>query len=315
VLNAPAATVVGNVHWSDVGLVYFAGGLLAALWNSTKPQASPLLGLLAVLSLPYVVFSVYYQARVARQWCALCLGVQAVLLVEGALALNQPLTLPTTFPTYAAFVAAFLLPTALWLIGKPLWQQANEADSLRQQLARFKNNPDLFAALLQKQPQAPLWRPDALIRLGNPEAEHVLTVVTNPYCGPCAQMHRAVEDLLSKRHNLRVEIIFLACDGPTGRATTMLRHLLALGDKTSALNDWYAQDAKDYAQWAKRWSANPEQTPFEQAKEHCDWCRAAKVDATPTVFVDGYKLPEVYRLEDVQLVLHGSASLQTASVA
>ncbi len=174
-------TIIGNVHWSDVGLVYFAGGLLAAFLSSTQPQVTPLLGWMALLSLSYVVFSIYYQARVARQWCALCLSVQAVLLVEGLLGLNQSLTLPTSFPAYAGFAASFLLPTALWLIGKPLWQQTKETDSLRRQLARFKNNPDLFAALLQKQPQAPLWRPDALITLGNPDAEHVLTVVTNPY--------------------------------------------------------------------------------------------------------------------------------------
>ncbi len=313
VLQSPAATVVGNVHWSDVGLVYFAGGLLAAFLSSTQPQVSPILGWLALLSLPYVVFSIYYQARVARQWCALCLGVQVVLLIESALALSQPLTLPTAFLPYAAFAGAFLLPTALWLVGKPLWQQANETDSLRRQLARFKNNPDLFAALLQKQPQAPLWRPDALITLGNPDAEHVLTVVTNPYCGPCAKMHRTLEELLSKRPNLRAEIIFLACDGPTGRATTVLRHLLALEDRVSALNDWYAQDAKDYEQWAKHWPVYPEQTPFERAKAHCDWCLLGKIEATPTLFIDGHKLPEVYKLADLQHVFRIAISMNAAS--
>ncbi len=119
-------------------------------------------------------------------------------------------------------------------------------------------------------------------------------------------MHRVVEELLSKRPNLRAEIIFLACDGPTGRTTTMLRHLLALADRAGALKDWYAQDAKDYDQWAKRWPTDPEQVPVEQVIEHCKWCMSAKIESTPTVFVDGFRLPELYQVGDLQQALHYS---------
>ena len=34
-----------------------------------------------ILALPYTIFSVYYQWRVAKQWCVLCLVVQGLLIL------------------------------------------------------------------------------------------------------------------------------------------------------------------------------------------------------------------------------------------
>ncbi len=148
VLNAPAATLGGILPWSDVGLLYFSGGLLLSLLAGFQPVLWPILGLLALLALPYTVFSLYYQGIIARQWCTLCLGVQAVLLGEGVLAIVQGVSLPTTMQPYGWAVAAMLLPAISWLALKPTLQQATETEPLRRKLARFQNNPDLFAALL-----------------------------------------------------------------------------------------------------------------------------------------------------------------------
>jgi len=42
-----------------------------------------IVSLFNLLALPYIIFSVYYQWRVAKQWCVLCLAVQALLLAGG----------------------------------------------------------------------------------------------------------------------------------------------------------------------------------------------------------------------------------------
>ena len=121
-LNAPVATLGGILPWTDVGLLYFSGGLLLSLLAGFQPVLWPLVGLLALLALPYTVFSLYYQGAVARQWCTLCLGVQAVLLTEGILAIVQGVSLPTTTQPYGWAVAALLLPAISWLALKPTLQ-------------------------------------------------------------------------------------------------------------------------------------------------------------------------------------------------
>lgn len=312
VLNAPAATLGGMLSWSDVGLVYFSGSLLMSLLAGFQPILWSLVGALAILALPYTVFSLYYQGVIARQWCTLCLGVQAVLLTEGILAVWQGVRFPTTAQPYGWALAALLLPAICWLALKPVLQIAIETGSLRQKLARFKNNPDLFAALLQQQAAAPSWLPDSVITLGNPDAKHVITVVTNPYCGPCAAMHEALETLLARRTSLKANVIFTACDGPGSRSTQVLRHLLALPETdTEALTDWYKQPIKDYAAWVSRWPTETETVPIDVLKQHCDWCQQARISATPTVFVDGYILPDLYRLDDLKWVLSGATTVST----
>ena len=125
-------------------------------------------------------------------------------------------------------------------------------------------------------------------------------------------MHETLEKLLVERDTLKANVIFTACDGPNGQSAQVLRHLLALPETaTEALTDWYKQLTKDYATWATRWPADPETVAMNMVQQHCDWCQQAKISATPTVFVDGYKLPELYRLEDLKWVLAGANTVST----
>ncbi|WP_460913375.1 cysteine peptidase family C39 domain-containing protein [Spirosoma areae] len=58
VLNSPAAKLWGWLSWTDIGLIYFAGGLLTALLMGMQPPLRSGLHGLALLALPYTVFSV-----------------------------------------------------------------------------------------------------------------------------------------------------------------------------------------------------------------------------------------------------------------
>src|SRR5690348_13907707 len=81
VLNSKAAKLPGNLTWSDIGFFYFTGSYLYLLLaGGTASLLS--LSILNLLALPYIFFSVYYQARVAKQWCILCITVQGLLLLE-----------------------------------------------------------------------------------------------------------------------------------------------------------------------------------------------------------------------------------------
>lgn len=76
VLGSGGSRLFG-LSWSQVGFTYFVGGFVILILN--VGHDGPYLHLLALLSiaaLPYIVFSIYYQGRIVRQWCRLCLMVQ-----------------------------------------------------------------------------------------------------------------------------------------------------------------------------------------------------------------------------------------------
>jgi len=82
ILNSKASKTFG-ISWSEVGFFYFATTLLFLLIPGfdflSKATVISVANLAAV---PYVFFSIYYQWKVARQWCPLCLTVQVVLIAE-----------------------------------------------------------------------------------------------------------------------------------------------------------------------------------------------------------------------------------------
>jgi protein-disulfide isomerase len=70
-----------------------------------------------------------------------------------------------------------------------------------------------------------------------------------------------------------------------------------------ALNDWYRQEWKDYEAWAKLHPVGEEQTEDTSLEKQREWCRMAEVRYTPTILINGYKLPELYSLEDIKYFL------------
>ena len=65
----------------------------------------------------------------------------------------------------------------------------------------MKANEAVFAALLKQQPYHETNDCHSVIRFGNPDSKLQVTVLSNPYCNPCAKMHKRIEELLKKVNN------------------------------------------------------------------------------------------------------------------
>lgn len=238
----------------------------------------------------------------ARIWCPLCLGVQAVLIIEAAWVLTGPLLPIATTQVFAALLA-FALAALGWVLLRPVLESAQEQRGDHQELMAFKRNPILFGALLRRQELMPTLPTDLrTVWLGQPDAPHVLTIVTNPYCGPCKQQHKDIETLLGQSSAVRVRLIFFTSEVASDNVTRLARHLLALDPARvhEALTTWFTQSHLDYEVWVQHFPLLAESDEAQSmAVEHGRWCRSVGVTATPTVFFDGYRFPALYRLADM----------------
>ena len=59
---------------------------------------------------------------------------------------------------------------------------------------------------------------------------------------------------------------------------------------------WYAQTTKNYDTWAAQYPADVSVVLDDAITAHCEWTNTATIEGTPTFFVDGRKLPELYGL-------------------
>ncbi|RZK43163.1 MAG: hypothetical protein EOO90_04145 [Pedobacter sp.] len=181
--------------------------------------------------------------------------------------------------------------------------------SLKSQLKKFKYNSDLFNQALKNQPRYAL--PDDLmpIVLGNPEAKTTITMVSNPFCGPCAKTHQVLDQWLKTRDDVKIKIVFTTTDQDGDENTKISRHVSALSLLNDAellgkaLNDWYKQGDKKYEEWAGRYPVEYNANFAAVTARQKEWLKMAEITHTPTLFVNGYKLPDPYQLEDIKHLL------------
>ncbi|WP_316838056.1 cysteine peptidase family C39 domain-containing protein [Pedobacter nutrimenti] len=307
ILKSDAAKISSWLSWSEVGMFYFAGSLLCLILN---PASVALLIWLSVACLPYTFYSIGYQFK-QKNWCVLCCSVQALLWAEALVFVSN---VPFSTPEFSAvqlftFALCFLFPVAIWIVLRPLLLRSGENQPLKQQLKAFKYNTDLFMKMLTNQPRYTV--PDDLlpIRLGNGDAATVITMVSNPLCGPCAVAHRALDSWLNNRKDIQLKIVFTTANHDNDERTKIAKHILALSKSKdqdvleSALNDWYKSNNKGYEDWATQYPVNLDVELNEAIQKQKDWCDITDITFTPTILVNGYKLLSPYKLEDLQYLL------------
>jgi uncharacterized membrane protein len=212
VLESPAAKLFGIISWSEVGFVFFAGNLLCLLF---VPQAKDLMFLINISALPYTVWSIYYQGNIAKQWCVFCLSIQALLwlcfisLLTTGISFNPLNLINLPYNYLFQFIVCFILPIlCLWFV-VPFIKKAHLLSPALQEINKIKSNESIFEAVLKTQKKVEIDEDVKSIAFGNPEASFEITMVTNPYCGPCARMHQKLEALLDQFSDfLRINIIY-----------------------------------------------------------------------------------------------------------
>lgn len=307
ILKSDAAKVTSWLSWSEVGFFYFSGSLLCLL---LVPSSLFLLAWLNVLALPYTIYSISYQYRF-KKWCILCCTVQFLLVCEFLTALGFSLwsfSFSLTSFRLSLLVLSFTIPIIIWAFLKPFFLDAAQLKPIKDQLKKFKYNSHLFKQALTNQPHYAV--PDDLmpIVLGNLNAETVITMVSNPFCGPCGKAHEVLADWLDSRDELQLKVIFSTNNQDHDEKTKVARHLTAFGNLKNheetelILGNWYQAGIK-YNQLIERYplSFNGEITMAMENQKN--WCSMADITFTPTIFINGYKLPEPYRLEDIKYLL------------
>ncbi len=311
ILSGKQAKIFTWLSWSEVGFFYFTGALLILLFAK---NSIGIIAWLNMLVLPYTIFSVYYQWRVVKQWCVLCLAVQALLLLGGINVIANNFLYP--LPLFSLLPIVYLLllsslPIVTWYSVKPYILRLQEAKNTKREYLRIKFNGEIFDTLLKKQKALTLSADGLGIDLGNPAAANTIIKVCSPYCGPCAKAHVKIEELLEHNDTIKVKIIFTTPDLEAHSAIKPTRHLMAIAAKNNteemlkqSLDDWYLPDKKDYDLFAAKYPMNGELlqqgTKIEAMGK---WCNEMKIKATPTIFINGYQLPDAYSIEDLQYFL------------
>ncbi|HMR81543.1 MAG TPA: vitamin K epoxide reductase family protein [Niabella sp.] len=316
VLNSKVSKIGKEYHLGDAGLVYFTGLLIFTILSSLTIQPSKALLPLTLVSIAAffaTFFSLYYQWKVVKAWCKMCLLIILVVWL-------QTIVLSTNFILYATSQSLFesfnvltvllcFSLASIWFLIKPYFEKSKKNDAVEIELLKWKRNPDIFNSLLFNRSGS---KTDLTIRLnpafiGSKRAPVQLTIVSNPFCKPCSAAHESLHDLYKRNsESVSINVIFLvkkASDLEDRRVVAVKEIVNAIltynNNAPEVLQNWFnSMDIATFKQLYPQTSSNSDSIPILEGYQ--SWLEKNYVPHTPLIYLNGYLLPQQYTLKDVE---------------
>lgn len=330
VMASPAGKILG-IPMADIGIVYFAGGLLALLLSVGVGGVTGVLvylGILSLLALPYTVFSIVYQGAVLKSWCWLCLVVQVLFWLEFVLLFDRLINLPSTWTTALTTSGAISLFLGLgfaalsWTALKSILQNSRKAEDLANEVIRLRSNPENIKSELNGSERSDLGTFPLELVHGNPNAQVNITSIVNPLCGHCGHSITEIINIVERgKGAIKATIRFLVMAKPENNTkveqkldyevSRIVLSLVAIGEpKTAftALRAWFVSEdsstAGKFDNWRNNYEPETDNSSMEKAKSVLDgqlkWALENKIMSTPTTFINGVLLPGRIQLTDLK---------------
>lgn len=305
VINDTKSKLFNVISLSDACIVYFSSLLLFSVFVEFNVS---LLFLISNFSIPVIIYSIYYQAIVIKDWCALCIGISIILI-------SQFLILFFNFDYFifdlpiiskAIIIVAFI--SILWYTIKNLQIKNLSLESTKIDFIKFKRNKKLFKELLSNKQ---LINKDILldndrIFFGSNNPKLVIIAVTNPLCGFCAESFQTYYEIVNKYEDVQINFVFsLFTNDPNNPAYKILNSFLELyhrkskKDAIEALKEWF--DSKDFNNWIKKFNQTETQNQYVEfiLKRHLDWNAKNNINQTPITIINNFFYPDVYNIKDI----------------
>ena len=313
VLNSKGAIIFGVFKLSDVGIVYFSSIILSIfLFSLTSESSSQLFYNLSVLSLLFIPYSIYYQWRIIKKWCPLCLIVIGVLLIQGLLVLFF-VDISFVFNSTEIIVTLFslVLLSVFWSELKSGLKKKQEFSVLQLEHYKFKRNSSLFITALKATDKKDMSIAGINeIALGNKEAALKIVLVTNPRCFFCKEAHQIFHEILKARKEeiqLTIRFNINTSNQESNLGLEISNQLLDIYTNQSeesaiqALDEIYSD--MEAETWLKKWKSTKHLNHVSELEKAKDWCTSNAVNFTPAIFINGYLFPKEYNKKDISFFI------------
>jgi uncharacterized membrane protein/glutaredoxin len=303
VLNSKYAKLFNTVDLSDVTVVYFAFitlGLFSGALNLLHLS-------FAVLSIPIIIYSVYFQYFKIQKWCPLCLGIAFVLLAQSVLlGINYTKFLSINISQFLYHFSLLAVILVVWYHIKILLKTYSKHEGLMIENLKFRRSLKLFLPFYDSlKPIESEIDQQFTISLGNKNAANTITIITNPFCQFCKKAHNTYIELLNEHQNdIQFKVVFLQMEGNLNNIKKdIFKNLIGVYKEqgklafVKALNDWY--ESENPKQWLESWTTNTKDTELI-LNEHLKWCVINNIYKTPCILLNAKLFPESYHIADIK---------------
>jgi uncharacterized membrane protein len=300
VLNDKASRIFGWFGWADVGFVYFTACLLFLLQASASVDYS-LLAILSALSLPYTVFSIYYQGFVLKKWCPMCLSVQLMLITEFILFLPKFSNLNFSFNSFSNLILTLLITVIIYTLVIMYFREKMSNEMHYFKYLSFKKNTNILGILLFKQKHYEIPVSDCSLVFGKRDSSIRITAFLSLQCSHCARAFEKIKDILKSDVDVSINIILITLDTKILNTLYYYNRLRMDDEALSLLDQWYSMDSYSMNKVSETLCINEVDDIFKEVSNgNIDLYKSCNVIGTPTFFVNGYILPNQYEIDDIK---------------
>jgi protein-disulfide isomerase len=187
----------------------------------------------------------------------------------------------------------------------PKLSKGGEMESIKQEINAIKANEEVFEKLLAQQPFYETSKDDSQVFFGNPNADLKITIFTNPFCNPCAKMHKRVEAFLQEANGSAcVQYIFSSFQPELDFANKYLVATYLQKEQREferIIADWFENGKSMKGAFFADLNLDIDDPQVEtEFQRHEAWKEKTQLRATPMILVNGYKLPDNYKIEDLR---------------
>lgn len=308
ILESSAAKFMGIISWSEVGFSYFLSNIIIILF---LPQFTIYSAIINICALPYTIWSIWYQKFKAKQWCTLCLIVQGLLwsiFITNILCSNikvplfsiEDIVLVGCIYTIPYIALALILPNLI---------ERKKTEKITHELNSLKMKDEIFWTLLKKQPHYDINHTTSKILFGNPDSDMLITILSNPLCTACGYMHERVDKILDN-HESKICIQYILTPFKDELAKSGCELLTAAylnknkQEAKKIFHEWFVIKKESKTSLFKEYKYDPSCIILNnEINKHAEWYKESKLNTTPTIMVNGYVLPTIYKIEDLIMII------------
>lgn len=295
----------GRVSFTDLAVVYFSTQFIVEvclMYSGDYMVLATLQKYIGLAVLPVIAFSLYQQAA-GRKWCLICLGILLVLVLQllfAVLLAGESTTLGLSTLVFIVFAGVLVVMSY-----SSIKKAEKRIEAVRSDLIpamKVVRSFDTFSKKLTR--YEPFQFPKERITVGKKDARLCISLVTNPYCSGCQELHGIVNKLQKRLpDDLRVDIYFktnMSLEPPEVIRFFQMLYSVYINSGAEkfdlALEKWFELD-NDKA-WFLRFgdqTADPDFLHYYDAVNQ--WCLDQQIDLTPVMFINGFLYPTDYDIQ------------------
>lgn len=143
---------------------------------------------------------------------------------------------------------------------------------------------------------------------GDKNAEQTITIFSNPYCEPCAAMHKQIENYPGENVRIQYVLTFFSDD-----RSNINRYIIAAYQQLGAyrtwqlLSEWYSDGKKQGEAFFKYFNLDiTTELVSAEFEKHKRWRCNDNLYGTPTVIINGHSIEYPYDVSDYVLLSNDS---------